>query len=193
MQTRYMLNKRSYTLTDDGVLFEAKSALTHRSFKVPYPFIPNDTYVVSVYSKLAFWFFTALFTLGCISVLLMLGGVKMDKYTPYVYFVFSLPFGIRFLISRITFVGLRCGAQVLPFYKDNPTKEALDAFIRQLQERKRNYIEKLLADVPGHSVGSELQKLVSLKENGSITEEEFQQLKKTLVGGTATPSRKIGF
>ncbi len=193
IQTRLLLNKRSYSLAADGVQVSVRSFLTYREFKISYEAISDETYIFSTYSKFAFWFFVGLLTLGVGTLILLIADSRLDTVSTLVYFVFAIPFGVRFFISRVKYLGLHCTGQTLLFYSDNPSSDALADFIKKLQERRRNFIEAHFVPMSAVSIPDQLEKLARLKQNGAINDDEYDLIKKSIIEGAQSTTRRMGF
>lgn len=124
----------------------------------------------------------------------MLTGIVFSKPWSDGRIIFTL-FGILFLlITMMCAFGIACqnyrvfvfpnqasmGESVV-FFSDKPDEDQFNRFIEELKERIAK--AKLKQPQAKAGIASEIRELLKLKDEGVLTEEEFQKAKARLIGG----------
>jgi hypothetical protein len=196
-QSHYGLRKKRFTLLEDGLLCEEQNIfLSRQEHKIPYEAIPRDMFEARVSSRIAFGFLAAILGLGVLTFIVTFLDPHSDKMTPLAYLIAAVPFAATFLLSRKHFVGYHCFGKTVLFYKDKPTAGELEAFIAALQHLRNQRLKLYFTNMKAANPTDELEKLVWLRNQGTITEEEFQTLKRSLIKRSkseSSPDDSFGF
>ncbi len=176
------MKRKRFTLLEDGLLYEERSLfLSRHEFKVPYEAIPREMFEAKVSSRVALGFLAAILGLGVLTFIVSFLDPYTDPRTPVVFLIAAIPFGVIFYLSRKHFVGYNCLGRTILFYKDKPSAQELETFLAHLQRRRSLRLKVYFLNVKTASPTDELEKLVWLRNQGTITEEEFQKLKESLI------------
>ncbi len=183
-QPRHLVNRKSFTLQDTGVLVEEKTMFKRRRFKIPFESIPTEGVEVTTNSKVAF---TAAALLSVFGVLQMVGGL-----TP-AYLLVAIPFAVWYALSKSHYIVYDCGGPVLLFYKNIPAEDEVTNFLQLMQQQKQDYLRKNYPPTRSENLIEDLQRLAYLKNSGSLTEEEFTRMKAALLEDNTAKKGQIGF
>jgi hypothetical protein len=184
MQSRWLFTTNEYTLKEKELLVKEASLLKRRSFSVPFEMIPNDFVEVSTSST------GALSLLG-LAALIGLSQLQAGQGASFLWAV--LPLGIWYWASRVTYLVYNCGDRSLVLFKDSPSEEAVEEFIETVQNQKQAYLRATYVGTQTGSLADELRKLSWLKDNDALTQEEFDQMKASLLSEITKPRGQIGF
>ncbi len=177
LSQRRLLGKRLFTLLDDGLLVEEWSFFGHRRYKVPFEVIPDDEFVAAVSSRLLFWL-AVLSGAAALALALALGGGLVAAAAA----VLALLLGLAFLLSRRSYVGYATSEGQLIFFADERHAGRLGPFLERLQQAKREYLESPETRSQNSTqVADDLERLTWLREQGYLTDDEFECLKQRLI------------
>ena len=188
MDSTRLVQRRFFTritvqIVDKGVAVSERTMFTPRKYKVAFESIPPEGNEVALSSQFRFWATIILFSLALLTGLLELFGQDVGGRTFIVWLALGIIAGVGFLLSRETFLVYGSARPALVVYKDKPNPAAFAAFMAELQRRKHDYILQhyLLDTAVGSSVDA-IHKLAWLKNEGAITDTEFELLKSEIVG-----------
>lgn len=138
-----------FEIADAGVRVEHKTWFGRKEFFVKYETIPTNVSHVAERSKMWFW-------LGLVSALISLlvfaDNLFYDEHdlAPLFCLTFSLLFWFLFWQSHREWVGFHClDGSGLFFIAGNPSDEAVEEFIRRVQEAKEKYLRRHLKEQLG--------------------------------------------
>ncbi|GAA5344756.1 hypothetical protein [Planifilum fimeticola] len=187
-----MLKQRSkfvtltFELVEAGVRVEHKTWFGRKAFLVKYETIPTSVSHITEKSKTWFW-------LGLVSALIGLWVFAGNPYQgnhPVFYLILSLMFWFLFWQSRRKWIGFQCrDGSGLFFIAGNPSDEAVEEFIRRVQEAKEKYLRRhlmgRLGDIypfVGEMAWTKIyDDLTRLKALDIISDSVFSRLKKEMM------------
>jgi hypothetical protein len=174
----------TYKILDNGVELKEVTLLRRIQSFIPFEGISEKPNEVTVYSKpflcamLIFWLLTV-----AVSISFFAGG-DTDKGAPIVWGVLGVFFTLLYLASKERYLIFRTNKNIesLVIFKDIPNKTRLTQFLDRIQSKKHEYLKKtyFTGPVESNSVDA-IQKLLTLKELGALTEEEFDKLKAEVI------------
>ena len=173
-----------FELGDDAVHAVRGGPFERLEERIAYETLPEEPFRATVASRGLRWAALVALTLGAVSAVEALAGAGDGDVGGVVFYLaFAVLLGVGFLRSRTTYVGYRCGPRELLFLADVPSAEALDAFLAEMQRRRRHYMWTRFAAIqPGATTADELQKLAWLRSQGVITQGEMETLKAQVMG-----------
>lgn len=195
-EQRRGLRRWSFELGDESVRFVRRGPFERLEERVPYEKVPEDAFSVTVASRGLRWAAVVAATLAAVAAVDSLargGGFGGGA----LYLAFALVFTAGFVMSRASYVGYRCGEREILFLAATPSREALDAFLDELQRRRRHYLwSRYGALQPGTTPTDELHKIAWLRNQGVITQGELEILKAQVMGplqgeGDFSPSAEL--
>jgi hypothetical protein len=186
-----------YKLERDGIAVHEKGILNSRRYHVPYICIsPKGEEITSSNGKMmsAAIFFTVL-TLICMIVVAFGSKKDSDGWVTYVFWgVPAILCWGAFIWGRISLLIYAQNGGVLALHADNPSREEVSRFVRQLFEARNAFLRskfgRLSLDQP---LAERLAALELLRDQEAITEEEYNRLRKLQSDGLSDRSSSIGF
>lgn len=182
-QKRFFNSKR-VEFENDGITFYSGNFLNAKEIFIPFDeIIPDAISRETKTSKLFLWnaiVFGVIFGLSFFDILQIPFGIYM------VLVFFS---GLLFVIFLLlTILSRKCllyittlSGYLIDFYDKNPSKQALDEFLKTLKIKTFAYLKKKYAvidiDLP---IEKQIENLNFLKERNVITENEYKALKEKL-------------
>ena len=192
LNQRRFLNRREYILGDSHIAIKEGNLLSSQVYKIKYENISDEEFEISTYSKPLFWATIIFSSLSILLFLVRLTDGDVGDNAELIWAGFAVLFGLFLWNSRKHFVGFKGYEQPLLFYKDKPSAKELKSFIEQFDQKRNQYLrENYLTDNQYASASDEIQKLAWLKQNGALTQEEFENLKRQAIEGDSGSS--IGF
>ncbi len=188
------IHTRTYTLTDNEVIVRERGILVRRENRIPYALLSSEHFAVTVTKKRYLWFGFVFLSLG----LLVLGDSLIHNSEDFgkslvVYVILAALCQGMFWLSRQRFIGFQAGRVPLAFWPGKPSVRELQEFLTVLDSKKREFLRRnYLSRAIGGSPADELQKLLWLKENGGISEAEFEILKRRVIYGAGGEEEKEG-
>jgi hypothetical protein len=186
-EQRRFFTKLQYQIVSDGINFRESSVFSARQNKVPFENIPQEPSEVTTSAKWLFWVTVFLLSLSILMGILYLSGQNVESDAFIFWGILGLFTGICFITSRKHFLvyRLRNDKQALVFFKDKPTKELLRQFIITMHNQQREYLRQhyLIGSESAASVDA-IQKLLWLKAQNAINEDEFAKLKQDVIEKT---------
>jgi hypothetical protein len=199
LRQKSKLVSKSIEIGTDGVIYESKGFLEKIRFKVPFEHIQNEPAIYS--SGVRRWLVIGL-VLSILSLLSLVGlfnNPTADNFYSFLFF-FVITFIALFIYWRSVNVyhGYLCFEKEILLFENKPNVEEFEGFISNLHKEKQKYL--LQKGIQGNhhqatitSTIEELEKLALLRDNGTITEEEFQSLKVNIITGKSEEPKRIGF
>lgn len=87
---------------------------------------------------------------------------------------------------RVQMLQLSEGNPALIVWLERPSRGEVDSFVAELSERTADYLRRTYGTAAPHdSKVGQLERLAKLREDGAISDEEFESLKLEIVGVTA--------
>ena len=178
----------TFKLVEAGVRVEHKTWFDRNEFLVKYETIPTTVSHVTEWSKKWFWL-GLVFTL--ISLFVFANNLLQGEHdlSPVFYLTFSLLFWFLFWQSHHKWVGFPCiDGSGLFFLSGKPSNEAVNEFIKRIQEAKevylRRHLKERLEDIypfVGEMAWPHIyDELTKMKALDIISEAVFNRLKKEL-------------
>jgi hypothetical protein len=191
---RHLLRRHQYRLGQDGV-YVAENWLTgSTSYKIPFENIPKDHSEITVSSAGYFWFGLVLAALSITTALMLAFHSGVEPVTPILWAVLAILTGFLYLISRQRFLVFRApaGLESLILFRDKPSRELLENFLARVHTRKNEYLRRTYLREDGLPLADAVRTLEWLKEQGVVTNEEFEHFKAKNLGagpwGSSPPS-----
>ena len=182
---RHGLSVRTYTLSDDAVEVTQRSLLRRSVWRIPYVELANERFESTTYSRIWLWL-TVISVSLCVVIVVaeVVGGDTEGLSAVALYGVFAVLFGALFWQSREPIVGFHAVNVPLWLGARNPSAASVEDFIANMEKRKLNFLrQNYLIQASGGSIADELQKLLWLRDQGAISAEEYESLKRATLGG----------
>jgi hypothetical protein len=179
-----LLKKRYYEIVKDGVDVCETSLTNSIKYKVAFENIAQQPQEVSTSFNLLLWIAVVLLSLSVLTLLLQLFGQDVENGTFAIWGGLGILAGIGFFISRACFLIYNSNNHYprLVFYKDKPSKEQFTHFITAVHDKQREYLrQNYLINTEAVDSVNAIQKLVWLKEQQAISEDEYENLKKDII------------
>jgi hypothetical protein len=199
LRQRSKLISKSIEIGKDGVIYESKGFFEKIRFKVPFEHIPDEPAIYSTGVKR--WLVIGL-VLSFITILSIVGFINNPNKESLQSILIMLPIiFIPFFIywrSVNVYHGYLCHEKELLLFENKPNPKEFEDFITYLHKEKHKYFIQKSVQVNHNHVSltatlEELEKLAYFRDNGTITEEEFQTLKNHFIGEKSEEPKKIGF
>lgn len=182
LEQRHFFTRLTYQIIDNGIAATERTIFTPKKYKVPFENISLEATEVTVSSKFRFWVMIIFFSLALMTGLLKLFSQDVGGGAYLIWMALGIIAGVSFLLSRETFLVYGSGELTLVVYKDKPTPEALAAFVDEVQCKKHDYLlQHYLLDTTVSSSVDAIHKLTWLRNEGAITDKEFEILKAEVV------------
>jgi hypothetical protein len=166
----------------DGVFVDDKRLLTESRYKIYYDQMEPDPMEEKVMSKM--WLVISIISiLGlCLTSYDYIAGAIKD-FNNVLICILAVAISVPAFFMRISrYFIIPAGDNPLVLYKDNPGKEAFNAFVEELYERRLEYIEEMEYEEFDESVDLEaLDNLNYLKSMNAITDEEYEQRRREII------------
>jgi hypothetical protein len=185
LDQKKLVGKRSFALVDDGVHVKQAEWFSSQDFMVPFEVIGKHQHKKMIYSK--GWLGAAILFLILCTVTAASEfsgkGFSVEKGAYILHGGIALFCAVIAALSRRKLIIYGGKDGPLAFYEGKPSKEKLEAFIEELEIRKRSYLlGKYAYNDRTTSKADELAKIAWLKDQGVITEAEFEKLKQDILG-----------
>lgn len=178
------LNSKRVAFEYDGITFYSGNFLNAKEIFIPFDeIIPDAITRETKTSRLYLWIsiiFGLIFILAVLDIFKIPFGILMVlKFFSGLLFVFFLILTI-FSRKKMLYITTLSG-YLIDFYDRNPSKEAIDEFLKTLKTKTFAYLKEKYAvidiDLP---VEKQIENLNFLKERNVITEIEYEALKEKL-------------
>ena len=141
VQTRWP-EKRTFQITDTGLAFEDRRPFQRHAGTIRFEDIGDDISELSLSSGR--WLVaTICFTILTLATFIMIFTTRDAEIgAPLFWSAWGILGGIMWWRSRRSIVRLNCGGGVsfVNLYADRPKEEDVQEFLRELQQRKRQYL-----------------------------------------------------
>jgi hypothetical protein len=192
-EQKRLLNRRRYSLVDNGVHVEETTPLRRQSYVIGFETLARERFEIGTSSR--GWFWAGVIGVALAVLVAIVQAVEGEARPDAV--IVWLGMGSLFLAihwtTRETFIGYPAGSMSLLFWKDRPNASALESFIDRLQTAQVNYLQREYAPAPAppRTVVEDLERLAHLRERGALTDEEFERMKRDLI--SPPPTGFVGF
>ena len=187
--------RRTYSLEPEFVQVEESQVLGRTRYRIDYSRLSGGTAEKTLYTGI--WLGLGLFSLSgfLVSVLgPVRDGESTDPLTGGIIFgAFTFLFAILFWGSWARVVVLDVGGAKIFIGKYRPSGRSVEAFLKELMKRRDVFLAN---SYPFDSVEGpigELQKLQWLKEQGALTDDEYEVLKRRIIEEEPTDPEPTGF
>jgi len=188
-QQKKVTGTRTYRLLDDGIMVIVKSFGSVQESKIPYDDVDDQPLLTTAYSKqwlrLTIVFAVMYVVLGFDEPLgrfaLSFGGLALISAT-------------FLLLSWQKYVRYDAGDYWLQFYASVPSDEEVEAFVARIRDRRGQYLKERYGEpMSGDSPTEQVARLHWLREQGALSDAEFEKLKADIVRHISEASSVIGF
>ena len=178
---------RTFTLESDAVLVRESQQFVRRSrYRVPYATLSTEPIEATAHSRLLLGLTVVSLLLSALIVVAdSFGGRTWGVTAVLMYGGFALIFGFLYVSSRRRILIVPASDRSLVFALNRPSAGEFEAFLAELAIRRAASRHHYRADASGGSAADELQKLVWLKDQNAITPDEFDRLKRRVIGAEA--------
>ena len=182
---RRFLTEFQFDLTEFDVRVREKGLTYSRTYRVPYEHVTNEPVEVTLSSKGRLAITIVLVLLSLTVGLAVLLGDDVEPGVWVFYSSFAALAAVWFIASRQSFFVFRGGEPALVVMRNRPSEGAVGSFLTALHERRRQYLrERYLLNAPWKDAADTIQKLFWLRQQGAISELEYDKLKARALGGT---------
>lgn len=172
---RRRLQRRRYELVDDGIRTSEHTLLGGTTQVIDYEVMFGDRVELRRSSEIAFWL-----SLGAIGAAILfaighlLGAEDIEWYVAPLVALAAIPFGAWFLISRGDLIWFHEGQLSLWFVRDQPSVEAVDAFLEEARSRARDRLrERVLPLLHTNNEYEDREHAQGLRDKGIISDREY--------------------
>ena len=190
-----MFHKVELTLEPDGIAVYEKnlsiSHKTHINFEDISPKSSESTSGSKNYLIIAI-ILTAL-TLISVPAAFASGG-KGDSFVPMFWGVIAAILWIAYFSSCKSLIQFSQNGSVLNLYKNKPSEQMVDAFIKKMFEfRKNHLLKKYGRFLAEENFENKIARLNYLRAQDVLSEEEFESKREEFSSGSKKPSGPFGF
>ncbi|MDO9038642.1 MAG: hypothetical protein Q7U59_09885 [Lutibacter sp.] len=182
-QKRFFNSKR-VEFEGDGITFYSGNFLNAKEIFIPFDeIIPDSITRETKTSRLFLWIaiaFGLIFSLSFLDILKIPFAVYMVLvfFSGLLFIIFLL---LTILSRKYMLYITTLSGYLIDFYDKNPSKEAMDEFLKTLKTKTFTYLKEKYAvidiDLP---IEKQIENLNFLKERNVITETEYEALKEKL-------------
>lgn len=191
-QRRFLTSYR-FELVANGVMVTEKGLTYSRTYRVPFENIPAEHEAVTISSKLRLVVTGILATLAVATGAVSVAGGDAESAAPVFYGVLAVFSGMSFLLSRKSFLVFKTAEPALVLMKDRPTAQAMASFLKELHQLRTEYLrQQYLIGAPESATADAIHKLHWLRQQGAISESEFDALKAEIVRPAAGEGPPLG-
>ena len=189
---RKPFNSKEFIIENDGIRIRDKSIGQYEEWKVLFENISNQIFVKRV-NKMG-WLYAALvclvFTLAM--VLPISEFDESDSFNAMFWSIACIVCFAVYFIKRQDYKFLIChNDQIIPFISNSPSENDVTDFINIVVDKRNKYLRERYGKIDtGYPIEDQLQRFRRLYEEKIITNEEFENLSRQLMKGTA---KDIGF
>jgi hypothetical protein len=174
-----------FELRDENIVIEESILFNTKKFIVNYEDLTTNHVETVTSSKVKYWVMIVLFV---VCLLLLYNSITTPKGFEAFFFFTTILFAVTtsYFFTREKVVVFESSPDNIVLFHDKPNSEEVSSFCDSLIQNRIEYFGKYYSE--NLTVGTkvtELEKLNQLKENGSITEEEFTKLKNEIINGGA--------
>jgi len=190
-----LLRKVELTLELDGVVVQEKSLARSQKTHVYFENIPPKAQEITIVSKKLFgWaIIISVLTLVCIPVAFA-GKEKDDALVPLFWGGIALVFWVAAFASRKSLIIYSQNKSHLALFRNSPSPEAVDAFVKKLFLFRNSYLQKKYGRfLDEESLESKMNRLIFLRAQEVISEEAFEIKREELLKGNKRPNGPLGF
>jgi hypothetical protein len=195
LKQRHLIQTRDYELGLDGVTILESDIIGSHKFKVRFETINDEPIEVKSSSKSAFWATIVFLVFALTSIANLAFEPDADtnaQASPYIWGFFAILTAFSFLLTRRQFIVYGS----LNFYRDEKSRPDVLEFMDKVKSQRLDYFNKHLTLQMGRDTSvNDIARLVWLKDQGAITQEEFNKLKsgvirRTEIGNSEPPPSK---
>lgn len=182
LDQRRFLTRISLEVGEDGVHATERGLLHSRSFRLPFEEVPDEPERVRTASRPWFWGMVVLWIAALFTGALEAVGGEVDAGAYLFWGALAVMASLAFASSRASLRVLRAGESTVVMFEDRPSRAALDAFLAGLRERRDAYlVRRYMTGTAADSKADALHRLHWLREQGAISDEEFDLLKRDVL------------
>ena len=188
-------DRRHFRLEKDGVWFKIKTPTEQVESKFKYEELGLGT--MTVKKKEASWVFIILTMISIYALKFLLDNFEPENRIDLLFIIFSSilligSFVFLMIETRKTVIGITDGSKTFSLLRNVPSTETVDQFIAELHERIRDRNIDLIVrpNDPNIDLEYKLNQLQYLLDIGTINQERFDQVEKTL---SSKGKRTIGY
>jgi hypothetical protein len=180
-QRRFLTSFR-FELVGNGVMVTEKGLTYSRTYRVPFENIPQEHEAVTISSKLRLVVTGILATLAVATGAVSLSGGDAESAAPVFYGALAIVAGLSFLLSKKSYLVFKSAEPPLVVMKDRPTAQAMTAFLEELHQHRTAYLrQQYLIGAHESATADAIHKLHWLRQQGAISDSEFDALKAEIV------------
>jgi hypothetical protein len=181
-----------FEIDRDGIIYTEKKPFTQSKYKIPFERIKDEEIYATLCDK-GWLLMTIIF--GLMTGIVMLANIADYAYW-LTYLMLSLLGLFLFWKSKITYYVIDCNEdEELAFFENKPTRHEYEQFVEELKQTRKEYLlNSYIRRINYDKVEDptyELSSLAQLKENGYITDEEFEQVKKEILNNVLPPEKEV--
>lgn len=187
-----LFTSKEFFIENDGIRIKEKKLGRYEERKALFENISSQIYVQTV-NKLG-WLYASIVSLvfTLTFVLPINESDEVDNYYAIFWLVVCIFCFVVYIINRQDYKYLLCNNdQHISFMRNSPSEDNVNIFINTVIDKRDNYLRDRYGKIDlGYSIEDQLQRFRRLYEEKIITNEEFENLSRQLMKGTA---KDIGF
>lgn len=193
LHQKSFVRTKKFSIEKDSLNVQTRTWLTYKKYQIPFEKMSNEVLEMTTYSKPLLW--TSLI-MGFLSITIFVSrlvGEEMEVNADLLWGTLSVLFGIATWFTKQSLIIVLGTDKSALFMKNKPSENEVRTFIEKVLTSREKYIDEILSsNSSGDSIISQLERLTWLKSNKSISEDEFEILKKELMLNTKQ-KKEIGF
>ena len=179
LKQKYLNERREFFLEPDQIRLFVKDMDGETETFIDYESLTPRTRRITTQSGRLYVIAVSFGVFAMVGFVLNLAGVTaLMRWTPVWAIASAILFGFHLYKRRRYFLIDLNNDRSIFFIADQPSKEALEEFVRRMFESQKGYIRnKYFLTKPNANPDEELRKFQWLLEKGFISEDEFEQMK----------------
>jgi hypothetical protein len=189
LKQRKFVDVKEFMFREKGVKVAERQFGRLYEYMVPYESITTNVERLTSASNRLLLFIGGVFTVSVV----LYEWLNGDIWTGIIWLILGSLAFLYYLRNTWDFVVVNCKESSLTFFPDKPNKAVFESFLQQVFERRNEYLKTRYAVVdPDYSTEENAQRFEWLKDNGVITNEEYENLL-NLIGIKSKEFHGIGF
>ncbi len=178
-----LFETREFEITEDGVVVSIRALFFRNRYKVPFEHVIREPVEFTLSNSTWRWGGIGCLIFSCYFFFLTVVDKKgLDGVLVSLGFLLAALCGfIGYRLAMRTFLRISESAMNVDLDRGKPSRERVDQFIEEVNEKAREYYGELQQLQPVYDRVGQIERLAFLQEKGVISEEEFEVLKSELV------------
>lgn len=179
LNQKKIFKRKYFELRDEEIFVEEKIFLKTKRFTVNYQNISSNRIETIVSSKVKFWLMIILIALSLFISISESPGTGKEIKNALFYGVFAFIISISYFFSREKVIVFKAIPDDIILFANKSSLKDVNKFCDKLLENKNEYLKFYFSQSQAKT--TELERLLWLKENEAITDDEYIKLKNEII------------